>query len=190
MQQVLELLRKGGVIIYPTDAVYCIGCDLNNHKAVERVAKIKGIRWEKSNFTLMCADLSNLSIYTKPIGQGVFRLMKQVLPGPFTFILNASAEVPRIFQTKKKTVGIRVPDNAIIRELVNQLGNPIISSSIHDDDSIIEYTTDPELIYEKYKDQVDMVIDGGYGHVTPTTVLDCTDREPVVIRQGLGELPE
>ncbi len=190
IQQVVECLKGGGVIIYPTDAVYSIGCDLMNHRAVERVAKIKGISLEKANFTLICSDLSNLSTFTKPIGNSVFRLMKQVLPGAFTFILNASYEVPRIFQSKKKTVGIRVPNNEIVKQIVELLGNPIISTSVHDDDEVIEYTTDPELIFEKYQERVDLVIDGGYGHTEPTTIIDCTSGEPEIIRQGLGEIPE
>ncbi|MES2629080.1 MAG: L-threonylcarbamoyladenylate synthase [Bacteroidota bacterium] len=190
IQQIVDLLKNGGVIIYPTDAVYSIGCDLMNHKAVERVAKIKGISVEKANFTLICPDLSNLSAFTKPIGNSVFRLMRQVLPGPFTFILNASHEVPRIFQSKKKTVGIRVPDNNIVQEIVKLLGNPIISTSVHDDDEVIEYTTDPELIHERYETQVDMVIDGGYGHTEPTTIIDCTTGEPEIMRQGLGIFPD
>lgn len=189
IDQVVECLKAGGVIIYPTDAVYSIGCDLMNHKAVERVAKIKGITVEKANFTLVCADLSHLSNYTKPMSSSVFRLMKQVLPGPYTFILNASYDVPRIFQSKKKTVGIRVPDNDIVKQIVERLGNPIISTSVHDDDEYIEYTTDPELIFERYQASVDMVIDGGYGHTEPTTIIDCTTGEPEVIREGLGEIP-
>lgn len=190
IQQVVDALKNGAVIIYPTDAVYSIGCDLMNHRAVERVAKIKGISVEKANFTLICADLSNLSTYTKPIGNSVFRLMKQVLPGAFTFILNASYEVPKIFQSKKKTVGIRVPDNDIVKQIVELLGNPIISTSVHDDDEVIEYTTDPELIFEKYQSQVDLVIDGGYGHTEATTIIDCTSGEPEIIRQGLGVIPD
>lgn len=190
IQQIVECLKGGGVIIYPTDAVYSIGCDLMNHRAVERVAKIKGISLEKANFTLICADLSNLSSYTKPIGNSVFRLMKQVLPGAFTFILNASHDVPKIFQSKKKTVGIRVPDNDIVQQIVQLLGNPIISTSVHDEDQVIEYTTDPELIHEKYELKVDIVIDGGHGHIEATTIIDCTSGEPEIIRQGLGVIPE
>ena len=189
MHEIILCLKNGGVIIYPTDAVYCIGCDLKNTKAVQRVAKIKGIALEKANFSLVCRDLSNLSEYTKPIGNTVFRLMKQVLPGPFTFILNASNEVPRLFQSKKKTVGIRVPDNVIVQEIVAKLGNPIISTSVHDDDEVIEYTTDPELIFEKYQGLIDIVVDGGYGSIEATTIIDCTTGEPEIIRQGLGQLP-
>ncbi len=190
IRQIVDCLKNGGVIVYPTDAVYSIGCDLMNHRAVERVAKIKEISLDKANFTLICADLSNLSVFTKPINSSVFRLMKQVLPGPFTFILNASNEVPRIFQSKKKTVGIRVPDNAIVKKVVELLGNPIISTSVHDNDEVIEYTTDPELIHERYEDDVDIVIDGGYGNTDATTIIDCTGDEPTIIRQGLGVLPE
>ncbi|HEX4887946.1 MAG TPA: L-threonylcarbamoyladenylate synthase [Luteibaculaceae bacterium] len=186
LKQAIDILQKGGVIVYPTDAVYCIGCDLLNHKAVERVARIKGVKVEKANFSLICRDLSNLAAYTKPLNSSVFRLMKQVLPGPFTFILPASNEVPRLFQSSKKTIGIRVPDNEITRALVEALGNPLISTSVHDDDDVVEYITDPELIHERYGDQVDLVIDGGYGLTEPTTIIDCTGETPEIIRQGLG----
>ncbi len=189
IQEIVLCLKNGGVIIYPTDAVYCIGCDLNNTKAVQRVAKIKGISLEKANFSLVCRDLSNLAQYTKPIGNSVYRLMRQVLPGPFTFILNASNEVPRLFQSKKKTVGIRVPNNDVIQTIVAALGNPVISTSVHDDDEIIEYITDPELIFEKYQGLIDIVVDGGYGHTEATTIIDCTTGEPEIVRQGLGEVP-
>ncbi len=188
--QVIKVLQQGGVIIYPTDAVYCIGCDLSNPKALEKVARIKKVKLEKANFSLICADLSNLSRYTKPLSSSTFRLMKSVLPGPFTFILNASSEVPKYFHGKKKTVGIRVPNNNITKELVEALGNPLVSTSVHDDDEILEYTTDPELIHERYENQVDLVIDGGLGNLDPTTVVSCVDDDIEIIRQGLGELPE
>jgi len=186
--QVVDCLKKGGVIIYPTDTVYSLGCDLYNTKALERICQIKGIKLSKANFSFVCFDLSNLSAFTLPIYNSTYKLMKQVLPGPYTFILNANNQVPKLFKSKKKTVGIRVPDNLIPRLLVNELGNPIVSTSIHDDDAVLEYTTDPELIYEKYQNQVDMVIDGGYGGNVPSTVIDCTSDEPVIIRQGKGEL--
>lgn len=188
IRQVVDCLRKGGVIIYPTDSVYTIGCDLMNIKALERVAQIKGIKLDKANFSVICYDLSHLSEYTKPIDNAVFKLMKKSLPGPYTFILNASSSVPKIFQTKKKTVGIRVPDNNIPRAIVKELGNPIVSTSVHDDDDILEYTTDPELIHEKYKNQVDMVINGGFGNLDASTIFDCTNNTPELVREGIGSL--
>ncbi len=188
--KVVNCLRSGGVVIYPTDTVYGIGCDINRQRAVERVCKIKGINPEKANFSFICSDLSHLSDFTKPINTAVFKVMKKALPGPFTFILEANNNVPKLFSSKKKTVGIRVPDNAICLEIVKQLGNPIMSTSVHDDDDVIEYTTDPELIHEKYKDLVDIVIAGGYGNNEASTVVDCTDGDFTILRQGLGVLEE
>jgi tRNA threonylcarbamoyl adenosine modification protein (Sua5/YciO/YrdC/YwlC family) len=182
----VDTLAKGGLIIYPTDTVYAIGCDILNPKALERMARIKGVKVEKANFSLICHDLSQLSDYSKPITNHVFKLMKRVLPGPYTFILNANSNVPKIFQSSKKTIGIRIPDNSIALEIVRELGHPIASTSIHDDDEIIEYTTDPELIHEKYETLVDLVIDGGYGGNEASTVVDCITDEPVVIREGKG----
>lgn len=181
-------LRDGGVVIYPTDTVYGIGCDIYKHRAVERVCKIKGIDPQKANFSFICSDLSHLSDFSKPVSTATFKLMKKALPGPFTFILEANNNVPKLFSSKKKTVGIRIPDNPICLEIVKLLGNPIMSTSVHDDDDIIEYTTDPELIYEKYKDKVDIVIAGGYGNNEASTVVDCTEGDFTVIRQGLGVL--
>lgn len=188
IEQVVDILRKGGVIIYPTDTIYGIGCDITNQKAIERVCRIRGIKKEKSNLSFICNDLTSISQYTKPLDNVTFRLLKRSLPGPFTFIFNASSQVPKLLSSKKKTVGIRVPDNNIAREIVRQLGNPIISTSIHDDDEVIEYSTDPELIYEKYGTVVDAVIDGGYGKNIPSTVVDCTTGDFDVIRQGEGDL--
>jgi len=188
IRRVVEVLREGGIIIYPTDTVYGMGCNISNSKAVERIAKIKGIQVEKANFSFICSDLSHLSDYTKPISNHVFKLMKKHLPGPFTFILGANNNVPKYFAGRKKTVGIRIPDNSIVREIVRELGNPILSSSIHDEDEILEYSTDPELIHEKYSELVDMVIDGGYGGLIPSTIVDCTDSEPLIVRQGKGKL--
>jgi len=185
---IVDVLRKGGVIIYPTDTVYGLGCDITNSKAVEKVARIKGVKVEKSNFSFICSDFSHLSDYTKPISNAVFKLLKKNLPGPFTFILGANNNVPKYFKGKKKTVGIRIPDNNIIRDIVNELGNPILSTSIHDEDEILEYTTDPELIYEKYQDIADLVIDGGFGELRPSTIVDCSLDEIEIIRQGKGEL--
>lgn len=186
IQLAVGCLRQGGVIIYPTDTVYAIGCDIMQLRSVERVAQIKGIKKEKANFSLICHDLQNISDYTKPFSTSVYKAMKKALPGPYTFILNANNQVPRIFQSKKKTIGIRVPDNHIIREVVKELGNPIISTSVYDDDEILEYTTDPELIHEKYEQLVDIVIDGGFGDNEASTVIDCTSDNLVLLRQGKG----
>ncbi len=188
IRMVVECLLDGGIIIYPTDTVYGLGCDIFKSKAIERIAQIKGIKAEKANFSFICNDLSQLADYSKPIPNPVFKLMKSNLPGPFTFILNASNNVPKLIQSKKKTVGIRIPNNSIPLEIVRELGNPIMSTSIHDDDKIIEYTTDPELIYEKYNKLVDIVIDGGYGDNEPSTVVDCTVDVPIIIREGKGTL--
>lgn len=186
IKMVVECLNDGGTIIYPTDTVYGLGCDIYKSKAVDKIAIIKGIKKQKANFSFICHDLSQLSEFTKPISNNVFRLMKKSLPGPYTFILKATNKVPKLFQSKKKTVGIRVPDNNIINYIVKELGNPVMSTSIHDDDDIIEYTTDPELIYEKYKNLVDIVIDGGFGDNEPSTILDCTTDEITIIREGKG----
>jgi tRNA threonylcarbamoyl adenosine modification protein (Sua5/YciO/YrdC/YwlC family) len=186
--KVIEILQKGGVVIYPTDTIYGIGCDMRNPKAIDRVARIKGVKPEKANFSIICHDLSHLSDYTRPISNPTFKLMKKNLPGPFTFILNANNKVPEIFQNNKKTVGIRVPRNNIILEIVKEFGNPLVNTSVHNDDDILEYITDPELIHEKYENLVDLIIDGGYGQIIPSTIVDCTGEEPEIIRQGIGEL--
>lgn len=184
-----DVLRAGGIVIYPTDTVYGIGCDIYQPKAIERLCQIKGIKPEKSNFSIICHDLSHLSDFTRPIQTSVFRVLKKALPGPYTFILEANNNVPKIFQSKKKTVGIRVPANPIVQAVVKTLGNPIVSSSVHDDgDELIDYFSDPELIYEKYKDKVDLVINGGYGNIQASTVIDCSGGDFTVIREGLGEV--
>lgn len=183
-----DCLRNGGIIIYPTDTVYGLGADILSPRALERMAKIKGVKMEKADFSLVCHDLSQLSEYTRPIPNPVFKVMKKLLPGPYTFILNANNNVPRIFQHRKKTIGIRVPDNQVIRSIVLELGHPIANTSVHDDDEILEYTTDPELIHEKYENLVDLVIDGGYGDNVASTVLDCTSDEIVVVREGKGPI--
>jgi len=188
IQKVVEVLRNGGIVIYPTDTVYGIGCDINNAKAVDRVARFKQVKIEKAAFSFICHDLGNISEYCKPIPNSVFKIMRKNLPGPFTFILKSNNQVPKIFRNKKKTVGIRVPDNDIVREIVQLLGNPIMSTSLREDDDILEYITDPELIHEKYCNQVDLVIDGGPGHVEASTIVDCTGPTPEIIRQGLGDL--
>lgn len=188
IEQVVEVLKKGGIIIYPTDTIYGLGCDITNQKAIERICKIRGIKPEKANFSFICSDLSHISDFIKPIDTTAFRLLKKALPGPFTFIFNANNNVPKLLSSNKKTVGIRVPDNDIAREIVRVLGNPILSTSIKDDDELIEYSTDPELIHEKYEDLVDMVIDGGYGDNEASTVVDCTNGDFEVIREGKGIL--
>lgn len=190
IDKIVSALRNGAIIIYPTDTVYGMGCDIFNQKAVERICQIKGIKPEKNNFSFICYDLSHISEYAKHINTSLFKVMKKALPGPFTFILDSSHRVPKILNAKKKTVGIRVPDNNIPREIVKELGNPIITTSIKDEDEVIEYSTDPELIYEKYKNIVDIIIDGGYGGNIPSTVIDCTQDQLEVVREGLGDISQ
>ncbi|TDE05539.1 L-threonylcarbamoyladenylate synthase [Flavobacterium hiemivividum] len=185
--KVVKILRDGGLVIYPTDTVYGLGCDITNTKALERIAKIKGIKLEKANFSFICHDLSNISDYVRQIDTATFKLLKRALPGPYTFILPGNNNLPKEFK-KKTTVGIRVPDNSIALEIVRQLGNPIVSTSIRDDDDVIEYTTDPELIFEKWQNLVDMVIDGGYGDNVGSTIIDLSGDEPEIIREGKGSL--
>lgn len=187
IEKVVQFLRDGGLIVYPTDTIYGLGCDIFNVRAVEKICRYKGIDPRKANLSFICYDLSNISEYAK-VDNNTFKLMKKNLPGPFTFILNGNSNLPKIFRNKK-TVGIRVPDNNIIRELVRGLGNPILSTSVKDDDDeILEYFTDPELIHERYENIADVVINGGYGALDPSTVVDCTGDEPVIVRQGKGEL--
>ncbi len=188
MRTVIECLRSGGVVIFPTDTIYAIGCDIYKSKAVDRVAQIKGVKKEKANFSFICHDLSHLSEFSKPIDNAIYKMMRRNLPGAFTFILSASNKVPKIFQSKKKSIGIRVPENNIARELVQMLGNPIMSTSVHDDDELLEYPTDPELIYERYQNQVDIVVDGGFGDNVASTIIDCTSGEPELLREGKGVL--
>ena len=190
VRQIVDILRDGGVIIYPTDTVYGLGCDITNQRAVEKICKIKGINPKKHNFSFVCADLSNIAQYTRVISKPVFKMMKKGLPGPFTFILEASSQVPKILHSNKKTVGIRVPNHGVPKAIVEELGQPILSTSIYDEDEIIEYSTDPELIFEKYQNQVDVVIDGGYGANIPSTILDCTGEEVVLVREGLGQFED
>jgi tRNA threonylcarbamoyl adenosine modification protein (Sua5/YciO/YrdC/YwlC family) len=188
IDKVVDLLKNGGVIIYPTDTVYGMGCDITKARAVERVARIKGIKPDKARFSFICSDLSHLSDYARNVNNQTFKLMKSHLPGPYTFILSASTQVPKSIKQNRKTVGIRVPDNNIILEIVRQLGHPILTTSLKEDDEILEYPTDPELIYEEYGDLVDAVIDGGYGGITPSTIIDCSGDEPELVREGLGEI--
>jgi tRNA threonylcarbamoyl adenosine modification protein (Sua5/YciO/YrdC/YwlC family) len=187
IKKVVEVLKNGGLVIYPTDTVYGLGCDITNTKALERIAKIKGVKLEKANFSFICSDLSHISDYVKQIDTATFKILKRALPGPYTFILPGNNNLPKEFK-KKTTVGIRVPDNAIALEIVRQLGNPIVSTSIHDEDAVLEYSTDPELIFEKWQNLVDMVIDGGYGDNMGSTIIDLSGFEPVVVREGKGSL--
>lgn len=187
ISKVVKVLQSGGLVIYPTDTVYGLGCDITNTKALEKIARIKGVKLEKANFSFICNDLSHLSDYVKQINTATFKILKRALPGPYTFILPGSNTLPKVFK-KRKTVGIRVPDNDIARAIVASLGNPIVSTSIHDEDTVLEYTTDPELIFEKWQNIVDLVIDGGYGDNHASTVIDLTSDDPVVIREGKGTL--
>lgn len=187
VEKVVAVLRGGGLIIYPTDTVYGLGCDITNSRALERLARIKGVKPGKANWSFICADLSNLSDYARQIDSPTFKLLKRALPGPYTFILPGGNQLPRDFK-KKKTVGIRVPDNRIAQALVRGLGHPIVSTSIRDEDDVLEYTTDPELIYEKWQNLVDVVVDGGYGGNIASTVIDLSGSEPEVVRAGKGDL--
>ena len=184
--KVVKVLQSGGLVIYPTDTIYGLGCDITKTKSLEKIAQIKGVQLEKANLSFICNDLSHLSDYVKQIDSATFKILKRALPGPYTFILPGSNNLPKVFK-KKKTVGIRIPDNNIIRTLVAELGNPIVSTSIRDEDDVLEYTTDPELIFEKWQGLVDVVIDGGYGDNEPSTVIDLTE-EPAIIREGKGSL--
>lgn len=186
IDHIVSVLRSGGVIIYPTDTVYGIGCDFSNSKAVDRVCRIKNVK--PQNLSFICYDLSEISEYVKQLSTPVFKVMKKVLPGPYTFILNSNSSVPKILNAKKKTVGIRVPDNSIPRQIVKELGRPIITSSIQGEDDVVEYSTDPSLIFEKYEHLVDIVIDGGYGGNVPSTVIDCSNDQFEIVRQGLGQI--
>ena len=186
--RIVEILRKGGIIIYPTDTVYGLGCDINNSKGIERIARIKKMDLKKDHLSFICYDLSHISDYTQQISNQTFKTLKRNLPGPFTFILNANNNIPKLFKNNKKSVGIRIPNNSIIREIVKELGNPILSTSIYDEDELIEYSTDPELIEERFNELVDAVIDGGFGGNIPSTVIDCTTDEHIIVRQGKGVL--
>jgi tRNA threonylcarbamoyl adenosine modification protein (Sua5/YciO/YrdC/YwlC family) len=188
IRQVVDLLESGGIIIYPTDTIYAMGCDINATKSIEKIARFKGLDPKNPALSLIFHDMSQLSEYTIIRDNTIFKLLKRNLPGPFTFIVQANNQIPKLFKNKKRTVGIRIPDNEIVLELVRELGRPIITTSIHDPDELVEYTTDPELIYEKFDDFVDIVIDGGYGKNEASTIVDCTGDEIVIERQGLGIL--
>lgn len=187
IEKIVKVLQNGGLVIYPTDTVYGLGCDITNTKALEKVARIKKVKPEKANFSFVCNDLSHLSDYVKQIDTATYKVLKRALPGPYTFVLPGSNSLPKAYK-KRKTVGIRVPDNNIARAIVAALGNPIVSTSIHDEDEVLEYTTDPELIFEKWQNIVDVVVDGGYGDNHASTVIDLTTDEPEVIREGKGSL--
>ncbi len=186
LRKVADLLESGGIIIYPTDTVYAMGCDIKATKAIESIARFKGLNPKNPELSLIFHDMSQLSEYTVIRDNNIFKLLKRNLPGPFTFIVQANNQIPKLFKNKKKTVGIRIPDNNIILEIVRELGRPVVTASIHDPDEVIEYTTDPELIWEKYQDFADAVIDGGFGRNEASTVVDCTGDEIEIVRQGLG----
>jgi tRNA threonylcarbamoyl adenosine modification protein (Sua5/YciO/YrdC/YwlC family) len=188
IRQIVDILESGGVIIYPTDTVYAMGCDINATRSIEKIARYKGLNPKNPDMSLIFHDMSQLSEYTVIRNNTLFKLLKRNLPGPFTFIVQANSQIPKLFKNKKKTVGIRIPDNRIVLELVRELGRPIITTSIHDSDEVLEYSTDPELIFEKYSDFADVVVDGGFGNKEASTIVDCTGDEPEIIRQGLGIL--
>ncbi len=187
IKKVVECLKDGGLIIYPTDTVYGFGCDVNNKKAMEKLCRLKGVNIKKHNLAFVCYDLSHIDDFTKHLETSTYKLMKKALPGPFTFILNANSSIPKLFKNKKKEIGIRIPNNNIPREIVKELGNPIVTTSVKNDDMILEYSTDPELIHEYFQNKVDMVISGGYGDSTPSTIVKCTDGYPEIIRKGKGD---
>jgi len=186
--KVVDCLRNGGLIIYPTDTVYGIGCDVNNKKAMQRICRIKGLDIKKHNLAFVCYDLSHIATFTKQLTTSTYKLMKKILPGPYTFILEANNSIPKLFKNSKKEIGIRIPDNNIPRDIVKELGNPIATTSVKDKDMLIEYSTDPELIYEHFNKLVDIVIDGGYGETVPSTIVDCTNNTPEIIRKGKGDI--
>lgn len=189
IQFIINCLKNDGVIIYPTDTVYSIGCDITKPKAIEKLCRLKNIKPEKANFSFVCSDLSHLSQFTQPIPNSVFRVMKKALPGPYTFILEANGNVPKLLKQNKKTVGIRVPNSKICHDIIEALGNPIITTSLHNPtDDILEYFADPEVIHQEYQDKVDIVIDGGFGNLYASTVIDFSSNEPIVLREGMGSL--
>jgi tRNA threonylcarbamoyl adenosine modification protein (Sua5/YciO/YrdC/YwlC family) len=188
IRKVADVLEDGGIVIYPTDTVYAMGCDIKAHKAIEKIARLKGMNPDNPDLSIIFRDMSQLSEYTVIRDDNIFRLLKRNLPGPFTFIVKANNQIPRMFKNKKKTVGIRIPESKILHEMIKELGRPIVTTSVHDPDEIIEYTTEPELIWEKYRDFADIVINGGYGNNEASTIVDCTGDEIMIVRQGLGEI--
>ena len=187
IKKVVECLKDGGIIIYPTDTVYGLGCDVNNKKAMEKLCRLKGLNIKKHNLSFICYDLSHISDFTKHLNTSTYKLMKKALPGPYTFILNANSSIPKLFKNKKKEIGIRIPDNNIPREIVKELGNPIVTTSVKDEDMVLEYSTDPDLMYEYFVDKVDLVISGGYGDSIPSTIIKYTNSYPEIIRKGKGD---
>jgi len=188
IKQVVEILNRGGVIIYPTDTVYALGCSLHKKRAIEKLAQLKGVKLKKSNFSIIFNDLSHLAEYTKPIDRATYKILNKNLPGPFTFVLTASNQIPKLFETNKKTIGIRIPDNKIVKAIVQELGHPLVTTSLHNEDDILEYCTDPYLIQEKWEKQVDIIIDGGFGKNEASTVVNLANGDIEIIRQGIGEL--
>jgi tRNA threonylcarbamoyl adenosine modification protein (Sua5/YciO/YrdC/YwlC family) len=189
IQQAADVLKKGGIIIFPTDSVYAMGCDLYNKNALAKLAKLKGVKLNKARFSIICHNLSDLSNYVKQIDRPTFKLLKQHLPGPFTFVLTATNEIPKLFDSNRKEIGIRIPDNQIILKITELLGKPIATTSLHDDeDTFLDYFNDPYEIYQRFDDDVDLVVDGGYGKLHASTIIDCTSGAPVIIRQGIGKL--
>ena len=188
INKIVDILKNGGLVILPTDSVYSIACDMNCRKSVETLARLKGINLKDADFSFVFSELSNVADYIKPMANSIFKIIKKNLPGPYTFILNAGNNIPNFFRKSKKTIGVRIPDNNIVRELVRILGNPILTTSVHADDEIREYMTDPSLIHEKYINTVEAVIDGGYGKIEASTVVDCTKGEIEIIRHGVEEL--
>ncbi|NLA49183.1 MAG: threonylcarbamoyl-AMP synthase [Bacteroidales bacterium] len=188
IRKVADVLEAGGIVIYPTDTVYAMGCDIKANKAIEKIARLKGMNPDNPDLSIIFRDMSQLSEYTVIRNDNIFRLLKRNLPGPFTFIVKANNQIPRMFKNKKKTVGIRIPENKILHEIIKELGRPLVTTSVHDPDEIIEYTTEPELIWEKYRDFADIVVNGGYGKNEASTIVDCTGEEIIIVRQGLGEL--
>lgn len=188
IKQVVEILNRGGVIIYPTDTVYALGCSLHKKRAIEKLAQLKGVKLKKSNFSIIFNDLSHLAEYTKPIDRATYKILNKNLPGPFTFVLTASSQIPKLFETNKKTIGIRIPDNKIVKAIVQELGHPLVTTSLHNEDDILEYCTDPYLIQEKWEKQVDIIIDGGFGNNEASTVVNLANGDIEIIRQGIGEL--
>jgi len=188
IKKVVAYLTDGGVIIYPTDTVYAFGCDVYNKKAMEKLCRIKGVDIKKHNLSFVCYDLSHISDFTKNLDTSTYKLMRKALPGPYTFILNANTSIPKLFKNKKKEIGIRIPNSKIPREIVKELGHPIVTTSVKDHDMVIEYSTDPELIHEYFHNKVDLVISGGYGESTPSTIIKCTDSFPEILRKGKGDI--
>jgi len=187
--RVVEALKKGKIIIFPTDTVYAMGCDLRNKKAIKELAQLKDIKLKKAKFSIICSDLSNLANYVRQLDRPTYKLLNRSLPGPFTFILNATNEIPKLFDTNRKEIGIRIPDNNIIRAVVEELGNPIATTSLHDDeDKILDYFVDPYAIYERYDSKVELIIDGGFGRLDASTIIDCTGNQAEIIRQGIAEI--